>query len=210
MDNRKLLALSQQLQSKSAAEVDDALHRLRLDATERVAIKVQLQASAPGRTVRAGYGLATDTAVSQRQESRPLNENEMDRTLRRLGIDGRHTYREADLTELLMQAGVEPEQRISVKIECGRRGLIRATHATDPDEATRLVRNLGVTGPVTLEWLEREMDARGYMPSIKSVIVSECRAKGWLKGGGNRTLRASSPVLTGRDGTPVTLRSLPE
>lgn len=62
MDNRKLLQLSRALQHKSLAEVDEALRRQHLDASERLAVKLQLQASAApqGRTVRAGGRLVTD------------------------------------------------------------------------------------------------------------------------------------------------------
>jgi hypothetical protein len=39
MNNRQLLALSQELQGKSAADVDAILRRRHLDVVERVAVK---------------------------------------------------------------------------------------------------------------------------------------------------------------------------
>jgi hypothetical protein len=108
MDNRKLMQLAAELQGKSAAEVDTILRRQHLDVSERVAVKLQMAAAGP-HTLRAA-GFATYTADYRR----PVGE--MPRTLRRMGVDPQRTYTEAELTDLIRQAGLEPEQAIAVRI----------------------------------------------------------------------------------------------
>jgi hypothetical protein len=77
----------------------------------------------------------------------------------------------------MQEAGVtDPEQRLAVKIECRARGLV-----LDRSEADRLLRQLGIDGPVSLEALEERMDRKGYMPSLKTVIKSELQSRGWLR-----------------------------
>jgi hypothetical protein len=50
------------------------------------------------------------------------------------------------------------------------------------------------------------MDRAGYGVTAKNVVKAECQQRGWLRTGGNRTLRASA-VLKDRHGRPLTLRS---
>jgi hypothetical protein len=212
MDNRTLLALSRDLQHKSATEVDKILGQKYRDPQERLSVKIQIDAmAATGRSMRALGEMAHDRAEWSPGAPDPRPRSEMDRWLDRIQVDRQRTYTEAELGTLLDQAGVtEPEQRIAVRLECRAQGLTR-----DVSDADRLLRALNISGPVDLLALEQTMDQRGYMPSIKTVIKSACQQRGWLKGGGNRTLRAAAETHSTRlvdrhTGQARTLKSYPE
>jgi hypothetical protein len=87
LNNRQLMQLARELTGRTAAEVNAELQRRHLDFQSRIAVKVQIDASATGRTVRAGVGPATDAS-----EYRPRNE--MDRLLDRIQVDRTRTYTE--------------------------------------------------------------------------------------------------------------------
>ena len=72
LNNRQLTHLAQELTGRTLAEVDAELQRRHLDAQERIAVKVEIAAAATGRTMHAGFTLATDTAAYPLpQEARP-------------------------------------------------------------------------------------------------------------------------------------------
>jgi hypothetical protein len=198
MDNRKLVQLAAALQGKSAAEVDQELHRRHLDVVERIAVKHQLAATG-SRTVRAGHA-----------EARPRNA--MDRLMERSNIDPAGAYTELELSRFLQRAGLGPEEAIAVKVECQAPGLL-ATPPRGASAAERLLENLGIDGPVSLEFIERQMDQLGYGPTAKAVVKSALQAKHWLKSSGSsRTMKASAERgtrLVDRRGRPVTLKSRP-
>jgi hypothetical protein len=61
---------------------------------------------------------------------------------------------------------------------------------------------------------EERLDRHGLgHVATRTAVRGECQRRGWLKGGGNRTMRASvaqgTRLVEGR-GRPVTLRSRPE
>jgi hypothetical protein len=196
------------LQSKPLAEVDELLRRRHLDATERVAVKVQLQASAAlqGGTVQAGFRLLTDRP---HQAARPATE--MDRLLQRLDLAAGDIVTMPELEARMAAQGLDPQTRIAVKVEAAERGLL-ATVPRYPNEAARLLEHLGISGPVSLEVIERTMDQQGYGPTAKAVVKAELQQRGWLRAAGSRTMRAAATGtrLVDRRGQPVTLRSLPE
>jgi hypothetical protein len=141
------------LRGHSPQQVDAELRRRHLDPDTRLAVKLEMRAAADasrprGLQLRALGELATDRAAEPRPKSA------MDRLLDRAQVDPTRTYTDAELTERLQQAGItDPEQRLCLRIECHARGLVR-----DPNEADRLLRNLGIDGPVHLEAVERVMD----------------------------------------------------
>ena len=57
---RKVVQLAKDLCGRSAQEIDEALRRQHLDATERVSVKLEIQAQAGQRQLNAA--LATDGA----------------------------------------------------------------------------------------------------------------------------------------------------
>jgi hypothetical protein len=199
MDNRKLTALARQLAGQSLASIDQELRQRHLDVTECIAVKHAIDAAAVplGRTVHA----------TSHQEARPRNE--MDRLLDRIGVDAKRQYTEAELTGLLQQTDLDAQSRIAVRLECRARGLTR-----DTSEADRLLRNLGIEGPVSLEAIEQQMDRVGWGVTAKNVVKSELQVRGWLKSPGNRSMRAAADPrptrLVDRRGHPLTLKSQPE
>jgi hypothetical protein len=151
--------------------------------------------------VQAGFELATDRAEHRHQESEQRPRSEMQRLLDRVGVDDQRSYTEPELNELLAQAGItDPKQCLALKIECRSLGLMR-----DATGVERLLRSLAIDGPVDQVALEHSMDQRGYGVTAKNVVKAELLQRGWLRGGG-RSMQASA-VLTGRDGTPLTLTS---
>jgi hypothetical protein len=208
MNNRQLLAMSQALQGQSAADVDAVLREKHLDPQERLAVKVQIDAAAAtqGRTVKAGVTLASDGA-------RPLSE--MDRLLRRAGLRQDQTYTEAEIEAAARGADLtEPQTRLALKIECASRGMIGVGLDPQASEADRLLRNLGISGPVDLEAIEQKMDQLGWGVTAKTVVKSECQRRGWLKHPGNlRSMRASAARgtrLVDQRGRPISLKSIPD
>jgi hypothetical protein len=208
MDNRKLCALAAELSKKSSTEVDTILGQTYRDPQERLSVKIQIDAmDAPRRTVHA-RGLATDTA-EVRPHLDPRTMGEMDRVLRRAGVDARRQYSEADLNALLAQAGVDAETKIACKLEAEARGLLR-----DTSRVERLLQSLSIDGPpVDQVWLEREMDRTGYGVTAQHVVKAELQMRGWLKSSGRRTMKASAAQgtrLVDARGRAITLRSRPE
>jgi hypothetical protein len=205
MDNRTLVELAQALQGKAPQEVDDILRRQHLDVVERIAVKHQL-AGMGGRTVRARFELATDTASYAPPQAR-RSKTTLERLLDRLGVDTRRTYSEAELTARLREAGLDAEQRLAVKIEAEARGLLR--HAS---VAARLLEHLGLDGPVDAMALECLLDRRGVgSVTLRTAIRAELQQRGWLRGG-TRTLRASAAPgtrLVDSRGRTITLKSRP-
>jgi hypothetical protein len=205
MNNRQLVALSRELQGKSAAEVDRELRRRRLDTVDRIAVKHAISAAAVagGRTVRAA--LATDGAEYQpHQEARPRNA--MDRLMERSNIDPAGAYTELELGKLLERAGLTPEDAIAVKIECAARGITRRGSVADT-----MLQQLGIEGPMDLMALERLLDQRGVASvAARTCVRAELQRRGWLKGGGSRSMRASAatgtPLVDGQ-GHSITLKS---
>jgi hypothetical protein len=162
--------------------------------------------AAPGRRVQAG--LATDRAQYRHEEADQRPRSEMQRLLDRVKVDGTCTYTEGELGALLDQAGItDTAQRLALKIECRSLGLMH-----DASGVERLLRSLGIDGPVDQFRLELEMDRAGYGVTAKNVVKAELQQRGWLKGGGSRSMRASAergtPLLDGR-GQPLTLKSRP-
>jgi hypothetical protein len=202
MNPRDVVRLAHDLRGQPLAAVDAELHRRHLDAETRLQVKLELQA-AGAPTVKAAFELATDTAVGhQERTTRP--KTTMERLLDRVGIDDQRQYTEPELNELLAQAGLDLEQRLAVKIECESLRLIRHTSVTD-----RLLQQLGIDGPIDQLALEARLDRHGIdSVAMRTAVRAECQRRGWLKGGGNGTIRAST-VLKGRDGKPLTLRSRP-
>jgi hypothetical protein len=201
LNNRQLTHLARELVGRTSAEVHAELQRRHLDAQTRIAVLVQIDAATTAHRIRA-RGLATDGA-----EYRP--QNEMDRLLRRVGVDVRQQYTAAELTTLLQQSDLDAERRIAVRLECQARGLTR-----DASEADRLLKNLGIEGPVSLEAIERTMDERGWGVTYKNVVKSELQSRGWLKSRGNlRMMRASAETrgtrLVDQRGRPISLKSQP-
>jgi hypothetical protein len=200
--------LSRALQHKSLAEVDEALRRQHLDASERLAVKLQLQASAApqGRTVRAGGRLVTD-APGQAARSA----TEMDRTLRRLGLAEGEPVTMAELEARMTAQDMDAASRISVKIEAAQRGLL-ATAPRYATEAELLLEHLGISGPVRLDVIEEQMDRAGWGVTAKNVVKAELQARNWLRTG-SRSMRAAADrgvPLVNAQGQAVTLRSIPE
>jgi hypothetical protein len=152
MDNRKLMALADTLRSKTLAEVDQELSRRHLDASERLSVKIQLQAAPQRHTVQAGFRLLTD---APHQDQAPVR-SEMDRLLHRLDLAAGDTVTMAELEQRMAAQNLTAEQRIACKLEAAARGLL-ATQTAER-EADRLLRNLGIDGPVSLEAIERTMD----------------------------------------------------
>ena len=209
MNNRKLVALSQELQGKSAADVDAILRQQHLDPQERLAVKVQLAAGAASdRRVQAG--LATDRAQYRHEEADQRPRSEMQRLLDRVGVDPESAYTEVELGKLLDQAGItDTVQRLSIKVEAQARGLL-ATAPRDARAVERLLENLGVDGPVDQYALELDMDRAGYGVTAKNVVKAELQQRGWLKSSGSRSMRASAAIgtrLVDARGHSITLKS---
>jgi hypothetical protein len=206
MDNRKLVALSKALRHKTPQEVDEVLRRQHLDATERLAVKVQLAAAAaPGRRVQAG--LATDTAQYRHQEADQRPRSEMQRLLDRVKVDDTCTYTEGELVALLDQAGIaDTAQRLAIKIECQARGITRRGSVADT-----MLEQLGIEGPLDLMALERLLDQRGVASvAARTCVRAELQQRGWLKSSGSRSIRASAATgtrLVDRQGHSITLKS---
>ena len=117
LNNRQLTQLAHELSGRTPAEVEAALQRQHLDASERIAVKVQIAASTTGRTLHAG-GLATDAA-------RPLSE--MDRLLRRAGLRPDQRYTEREIEAAARGADItDPQTRLTLKLECSARGMASA------------------------------------------------------------------------------------
>jgi hypothetical protein len=198
MSPRDVVRLARELRGQPLAAVDAELRRRQLDAETRLQVKLELQAAGTGgHTVTAVGELATD---DPHQGARPSPE--LARTWRRLGLSTDAPVTVAELDQRLTAAGLSVEQRIAVKLDAEQQGLI--VHGPEfPSEAARMVDTLGITGPMSLAALEALLDRHGIgSVTARTCIRSELQTRGWLRGGGPRSMRASAD-----QGTGLTLRS---
>jgi hypothetical protein len=167
MSPRELQRIVRDVAGKSDEAVDLELNEARLDAQDRISIKVELQAQRQQRTMAAH--LATDSA-EWKPSDRPLQPlTEIERLMQRAGLQPGMKYTEADIEQGCKQAGiVEPSDKLAVKLEAEVRQML----------------------------LKRSQPAQERRLYGKSMQASAERS------GGKR--------LTGQNGRPLTLRSIPD
>jgi len=122
---RQVTKLAQDLSGKTEKGADEALKRQHLDATERLSIKLEIQAQAQ-KHINAMGEMAHDRAEYP-TSTNPLPP-EIARILTRAGVDlSRATgFTEAELDAVLVRAGVDDVvQRLCLKAELYNRKMIR-------------------------------------------------------------------------------------
>lgn len=127
MSPKEVVNVAKGLQHKSAAAVDEELRRRHLDAQDRLAVRIEIQAQAQQRI---NASLATD--VAEWRQERPLQpQTEIERLMQRADLQPGLQYTEADIEEGCRQAGiVDPTQKLAMKVEAEMRGMLKPRRAT--------------------------------------------------------------------------------
>jgi hypothetical protein len=119
-----MVRLAKSLAGKSQKDADEALQRQHLDATERLSVKLEINAQAAQRELSAS--LATDSAEWHPAE-RPMQPlTEIERLMQRVSMKPGMQYSEADIDEGCRIAGItSPTEKLAIKLEAEERKMLR-------------------------------------------------------------------------------------
>jgi hypothetical protein len=120
-----MVKLAKSLAGKSEKDINEALRHKYLDATERLSVKLEIQAQSQQRRITAA--LATDVA-EYRIDQRPMNETQ--RMLLKAGFRLGQRYGEMDVDRLLQESELDPTQKIACRLELRDLGMVAAAEAT--------------------------------------------------------------------------------
>jgi hypothetical protein len=151
---RKAIELAKDLCGRSAQEIDKALSAQHLDATERVSVKLEIQAQAGQRRIEAALGTDTAEYSLNRQPA-----NETQRLLVRAGFRLGQRYGATDVDHMLQESGFDATQRIACRMELAE---LRMTAAAEATASWRTLQASAEKRPTLL------MDERGQPRTLRS------------------------------------------